>query len=188
MAQGQPPRIRPGQTPPRQSRTSLAVVPQPRRPLDQQRQRESAEKPQAPSEGLRLLAHPGHPHPLLPPALLPHQRPKPRHPPDRRHPHRTRPQPLAPTHDHSLITTHPVNGHDARLLARTKDFVTEGIHPGENRGEDFVVIAIESSSHPSKKAFELGDDRVLVLVIGLNKPLESLRQGPGPVSRYIIEL
>ena len=34
------------------------MVPQLRRPLDQQRQRKSIEEPQAPPEGLRLLAHP----------------------------------------------------------------------------------------------------------------------------------
>jgi hypothetical protein len=46
-----------------------------RRPLDQQRVREGPQKPQTAPEGLRVLAHSRHRHPVLPRALLPDQRP-----------------------------------------------------------------------------------------------------------------
>jgi Transposase IS66 family len=68
-------------------RTGLPVHPRLRRGLDEQRQRTRRESSQAPPGRLRLLALPGHPRPLVPPAQLPglHRRP-------RRHRTRCRPR------------------------------------------------------------------------------------------------
>jgi hypothetical protein len=85
VAQGQPPRPRPGQTAETQSQPGLAIRQPLRRAPDEQRVGERDPRLQARREDQRLLADSGNPATPLPHPLLPHQRPQPRSPPPGRH-------------------------------------------------------------------------------------------------------
>jgi len=92
MAQGQPPRPRPGQAAQAQGRPGLALRGPLRRARHEQRIGERHPRLQARRENQRLLAHPRDPPAPLPHPLLPGHRPQPRPPPSRRHPRRPPPQ------------------------------------------------------------------------------------------------
>ena len=89
-ATGTTPRISPATCSPAQSqsRTGLAVHPQLRRALGKQTPASRPSRAETPPGGLRVLACPRHPRPLLPRAHLRGQHLRPRHPAHRRHPRR----------------------------------------------------------------------------------------------------
>ncbi len=91
----EPPRLRPRHLAARLQGTGLPVHPRLRRQLDEQCQRTRRQSRETPSGRLRLLAFPGHPRPLVPPAQLPRLSRHPRHHRTRRHQQRHRRKSLA---------------------------------------------------------------------------------------------
>ena len=128
LADGQPPRPGPRETPVPQGKTGLAVHHPNRRAPHEQRLRGRHPRFQTGPEGIRLLAHPGHPPTPLPHPLLPRQRTQPRPPPPGRRPRRPQRHRLDATPQGHRLRTRCVTAQPATPDCLPDKLIRRGVH------------------------------------------------------------